>query len=419
MSPIQNAINNLRQRIAARQSSGNHLTGSANLAYIGQVRDLDPAMDTQNATTYVILGDLVLMAIDAIPNIPPASSTGLSDGDDYIAQPIRPSHRTDLSLAAIKTKPTHLHSIIHPALGQHINRHPGKRYILAADAMCKLAQKHRHKKHLLICNGYEAPEHTHLDVYQFAYGQLISVTESQLHETTHSRYVADVQEKLAKLTADIPDAHILWTAPLSAIELPSFPMEIIGPDIYQHKFLEVRTDGRTQPPSPKIPAIATILVIAGCTGIGAYDLQKFTQVRTAYDQLSQSTPTTDLPIDQLRTRATWQNALDTSAPQTTLKLAETLMAAIAQHPDWQLQSLQLATRRAGEPEIASANTSPLSITLLLPDQANQTAVEQAYQAITTLSSVTGIRLTVRPQGLSTQADNQQSKIRIVADMEPQ
>lgn len=373
--------------------------------YFGQTSELQgPAAPTN----MVILGELVMMSIGSPPNDP---------SDTYIPQPIRPSHRTDISIAALRSKPTLLHSVIHPALVDYMDRHPETRVILAADAMCKLAQKYRHKNHLLICNGYEATDHTHLDVYVFHHGQLTQVTESRIRESDHPRYSADVKEKLSDLTTDIPGAHILWTAPLRPIEIQGFPLEFIGPEIYQPSFPQVRTDGRTDPPSPKLPAIATAAVIALCAGWGAYDLKQLATARQIYDELSQNTPNTDIPIDVLRARADWQRSLDAEPPEQPFMPAEKLMAAIAQHPEWQLQGLQLSTRRAGEPEIASSSTTPLTMTLLLPDN-TQTATEQAYTTVSTLATASGIRLTVRPQGLSTLQDNQQSpRLRIVVDMD--
>lgn len=379
------------------------------IAYLGAPADI--AMQLPHNTIGVVLGQLVIMAVDE----PPQEIT-----NTFIPQPTRVNHRSDFSLKALQQKAVALHSSIHPLLAQQIetlDKARGTRFVLAVDAMCKLAQRYRRHKSLVICNGYEATDQTYFDTYLFHHGQLIKTVEAMIKPAGHMRYTVDVRQQLDNILSEHPGAKILWTAPLSPLDLPGYELDIIGPEIYQHKYPSVMFDGRTTPPNPKIPAVATAAVLLGCVAAGAIDVSIFTQKRQTYDQLTQiNTDTIAAPIEILQTRADWERSNNSDVIDKRYTQAKTLFATIASHPDWRVQSVSLKTQAAGDPSPNTpADTPSISLTLITPSLAGLTPTEQAHSVIETLHQSTGMQLTVRQQGITTMPETTQLRITIDID----
>lgn len=381
------------------------------LTYLGETEDLTTLTGGE---TVIVLGELVIMNLDE----PPHNGVGATI---HIPQPIRELRRRDLSLAAMRHPAHHLYSSIHPQLADHIEAHPrASNFILAVDAMCALAATQRTES-ILIVNGYEAADLTYLDTYLFRFGQLIKITESVINkERSHPRYSVDVKQQLDSALTDYPDARVLWTAPLSPIDIQGYDIEFIGPEIYQGKFPSVTRDGQTTPPSPKIPAVATVSVLVGCLGVGAVDLGTLNQKRSTYDALTQqNTSNPTIALEVLQARAKWQQETDGASAEHTLAPAARLMAAIAQSPEWHVTALSLATQRGPEtatPAIPpSADTAPLSVTLSIPAVPNISAIEQTQPVVAELNRRTGMKLIVKPDGLITTAQDDRLTVTIVAD----
>lgn len=382
---------------------------SPNIIYLGEPADI--AGQLPDDTIGIVLGQLIVMAVDE----PPQEIT-----NTFIPQPKRVSHRSDLSLKALQQKAVTLHSSIHPLLAQQIqtiDKARGIRFVLTVDAMCKLAQRYRRCKNLVICNGYEASEQTYFDIYLFHHGQLIQTIESMIKPAAHMRYAMDVRQQLDNVLSEIPGAKILWTAPLSPLELPGYELEFIGPDIYKHKYPPLMFDGRTTPPNPKIPAAATAAILLGCITVGAIDVSTFAQKRQTYDQLTQIDTDTIAPIDILQTRAEWERSNNTNEIANRFAQAKTLFATIATQPDWRIQSLSLKTQTPGATDTPNTplETASINMTLTTPNVVGRTPTEQAYSVIETLRQSTGMQFTVRQQGITTMPTTAQLNITIDID----
>lgn len=392
-------------------SRRNPRKGDRTLAYIGEPKDI---RDYPAHTTCVVLGQLVIMNL----NVPPQESS-----QTFVPQPTRTSHRNDFSLSALRHPPTVLYADIHPLLAEYIetgDRHNGVRVVLASDAMMTLARKQGRNSTLLICNGYEAPDTTYFDTYLFHNGQLIHITESLIKPATHPRYGIDVRQHLDEALAEYPDARILWTAPLSAVDIPGYVLEPFGSEIYHHKFHPVTHDGKTAPPSPKIPAIATAATLALCVGTGAFDLATLGQTRATYDRLTSETrENTTLALEILQARADWQRETSSNSSEVVLGPANRLLAAVAQNPEWRLRSLSTKTQRGSEtatPAIPKGNeASSLSVILSTSLLPNTSPTDQAQPIVATLSQKTGTQLIVRQQGITTTTDSGHLLITIDAD----
>lgn len=373
-------------------------------AYIGNVSDLNTlALDS----TAIVLGELVIMNIDEAPQ---------EGGLEYVAQPTRQSRRKDISLRALQDNATQIYSSIHPDFAHHIAT-TGKhtRYILAVDAMIALANKHKKTKTLLICNGYETPDQTYFDTYLFRHSQLIRITEAIIKPPTHMRYTVDVREQLQEALTECPDAHILWTPPLTPLNIDGFQLESTNPTIYSAKFPPVTHDGQTKQPSSKIPAIATVATIALCIGWASIDASTLNQKRTQYQSLtSNSTATPTIDLEMLQARAKWQTEIDASTPEKDLWPANTLLTAIAEHPVWKVISLSIAkppgTDETGTTAPAQTDISPLSIVLTTPLPSSQAPEEYVQPFLATLNQRTGMKLFVRQQNLTTETQNGQLRL---------
>lgn len=379
---------------------------SAPLAYIGETDDL---AHLTGGETAIILGGLIIMNL----NEPPHEGGNVA----HIPQPPRESRRRGFTLA--RQKGTHLHLSIHPLLAQHIQHQArGTRFILAADAMFALAAQRKTTATLLICNGYESPQHTYFDTYLFHAGQLVRITEAIIKPAHHARYAVDVKQQIDEVLNDFPDAHILWTAPLSPLPLDGYTLESVGAEIFAGKFPLVTHDGRTTPASPKIPAFVTAAMLLGCAGVIGYDVMTLTNKRNAYDRLTRDTaanvPSTAL--DVLQARARWQRETDAVPVESIVAPAQRLLLAVAQNPEWHISKFALATQRgpdSGAP--GSPDASPLSITLIVPAVPNVSATDQTQPIIAALSQRTGARLVVKPQAITPLP--QEGRLRITVDVE--
>lgn len=379
------------------------------IVYLGEPADI--AGQLSDHTIGIVLGQLVVMAVDELPQ---------EITNTFIPQPKRVNHRSDLSLKALQQKAVTLHSSIHPLLAQQIetlDKAHGIRFVLAVDAMCKLAQRYRRHKSLVICNGYEAQDQTYFDIYLFHHGQLIKTVESMIKPAAHMRYAVDVRQQLDNVLSEHPGAKILWTAPLSPLELPGYELDYIGPDIYQHKYPALMFDGRTTPPNPKIPAVATAAIVLGCIAAGVLDVSTFTQKRQIYDQLTQiHSNAITAPIEILQTRVDWERSNNSDVIDNRFAQAKTLFSTIANQPDWRVQSLSLKTQAGGPmaPNIP-ADAPSISMILITPSASGQTPTEQAHSVIDTLHQATGMQLTVRQQGIASMPETAQLRITIDID----
>lgn len=383
-------------------------TTRGHIAYLGEPADI--AGQLPDNTIGIVLGQLVVMAVDE----PPHEIT-----NTFIPQPKRLNHRTDFSLKALQQKAVALNSSIHPLLAQQIetlDKARGIRFVLAVDAICKLAQRYRRRKSVVICNGYEASEQTYFDIYIFHHGLLIKTIESMIKPASHVRYAMDVRQQLDSVLAEYPGAKVVWTAPLSQLDLPGYDLDLVGPEIYEYKFPPVMCDGRTTPPNPKIPAIATAAVVVGSLAVGALDVSAFVQKRQTYDQLTMSNADTlSAPIEILKTRADWERGNNTDLVDKRYAQAKTLFSIIAAHPEWRVQSISLKTQAAGDASpVAAVDTPSISMTLITPSTAGRTPTEQAHGIVDALHNASGMQLTVRQQGITTISEAQ---LRITIDID--
>lgn len=383
-------------------------TTRGHIAYLGEPADI--AGQLPDNTIGIVLGQLVVMAVDE----PPHEIT-----NTFIPQPKRLNHRADFSLKALQQKAVALNSSIHPLLAQQIetlDKARGIRFVLAVDAICKLAQRYRRRKSVVICNGYEASEQTYFDIYIFHHGLLIKTIESMIKPASHVRYGMDVRQQLDSVLAEYPGAKVVWTAPLSQLDLPGYDLDLVGPEIYEYKFPPVMCDGRTTPPNPKIPAIATAAVVVGSLAVGALDVSAFVQKRQTYDQLTMSNADTlSAPIEILQTRADWERGNNTDLVDKRYTQAKTLFSIIAAHPEWRVQSISLKTQAAGDASpIAAVDTPSISMTLITPSTAGRTPTEQAHGIVDALHNASGMQLTVRQQGITTISEAQ---LRITIDID--
>lgn len=390
---------------------------TSQVVYLGETDGLSSLAGDE---TVIVLGELVIMNLDEPPN----DGVGATI---HVPQPTRELRRRDWSLAAFRNPPRRLYSSIHPLLADHIESHPrSSNFILAVDAMCALAATHQRTEALLIVNGYEtgaqrAGERTHLDTYLFRFGQLICITESIIHkEKSHPRYAVDIKQQLDTALTDHPDAKVLWTAPLTPIDIPGYTLEYVGPEIYRGKFPRVTRDGQTTPPSPKIPAFATAGVLVACMGVGAVDIGALNQKRATYDALTQqNTSNPTIALEVLQARAKWQQETDGITPDHILSPATRLLAAISQNPEWHVTALSLATQRGTETAAPSipppSETAPLSVSLSIPMVPNISAIEQAQPVVAALNQRTGMKLIVKQQGLLTTAQDGRLALTIITD----
>ena len=382
---------------------------SSQFAYIGEIHELS---DLSNDATAVLLGQTVIMTLDA----------PLIDGSNaFIPQPTRESRRRDFSFNALRQPPSRLYSSVHPEVVRHIESQRTSRVILAADAIFALAARQKRGDIVLICNGYEARDQTYLDTYLFRHGQLVNITEAVLKPADHPRFPIDVKQHLDAALSDYPAARILWTSPLTPIELNGYPLEAVGPEMYSAKFASVTYDGKTTPRSPRLPTIVTLLTVAGCVGAGALDVNALAQKRAIYDRLTQQTPGSmpTIALEILQARADWQRETDAVPPIQRLTSANRLLNAVASNPDWRITRLSVVTQRGSEtstpPVTVPLDTAPLSITLTTPIKPNVQATDHAQPIVATLSQQTGTKLIVKRNAIA--ADTDPTRLRIAIDTE--
>lgn len=380
------------------------------LAYVGEIHELSALSGDE---TVVLLGQTVIMSLDAPTEI---------GSNAYIPQPIRESRRKDFSFAALRQPSRLLYSSIHPDVAHHIASQPKPpRIVLPADAIFALAARQTRNDALLICNGYEAHDQTYLDTYFFRHGQLLHITEATLKPSGHPRFLIDVKQHLASVLADFPTARILWTAPLTPIELDGYPLEPVGPEIYNANYAPVTHDGKTTPKSPKLPVVAVLLTLAACFIAGALDINALSQKRAIYDHLSQQTPgsTSTVALEVLQARAEWQRETDLVPASQRLASANQLLAAVAGNPDLRITRLSIATRRSSEtatPSIAApVETSAISLTLTTPIQPSLQATDQVQPIVAALSQKVGTKLTVKQQGIAPTTTSDSNRLRIIID----
>lgn len=382
------------------------------IVYLGQTLELDNLTGGEIA---IVLGELVIMNMDE----PPEEGSG---NLIHVPQPTRQSRRKDFSLAALRSPARSLYASIHPDLAQQMDGQPhDTRFVLAVDAMFALASRHSRTETLLICNGYHAADETYFDLYLFRHGQLVRTDEANIKPADHPRYPFEVKQQLDELLSDYPEARILWTTPLSPLELPGYDLEYVGPEIYLGKFPSLTHDGRTTPPSPKIPAIATAGVIALCIGTGAYDAAVLSKKRDTYDTLTQqNTATPPLALEILQARANWQRETDGIGTDRIISPAANLLSALATNSDLRITSLSLTTQRGSEtttpPVPQSAETTPLSVTLTMPVRSSESVTDQAQPIVAALNQQTGMKLIVKPQGLTATQDG---RLRVIVGTDGQ
>lgn len=379
------------------------------LTYVGEIHELSGLSGDE---TVVLLGQTVIMSDDA---------STVVESNAYIPQPIRASRRKDFSFESLRQPPHLLYSSIHPDVAHHIEAQPKARIILAADAIFALAARQKLSDAVLICNGYEARDHTYLDTYLFRHGQLLHITEATLKPAEHPRFPIDVKQHLSTALSDFPNARILWTAPLTPIELNGYPLEPVGPEIYNAHFAPVTHDGKTTPRSSKLPAMAAVLTIVACLVAGVLDINALTQKRAVYDQLTQQTPGSapTVALEVLQARADWQRETDAAPPIQRLAASNQLLAAVASKPDLRITRLSVATRRGSEtatpPIAATAEAAAISLTLTTPIQPTVQATDQAQPIVAALSQRTGTKLTVKQQGIASTTTSDPNRLRIVID----
>lgn len=386
-------------------------TDDQGMTFIGEASELHTV---RPGDTAIILGELVIMSLDTAPD----EGIGASP---FIAQPLRESRRKDRSLKRwVNARPVQIHIGIHQQLALHIeaNSTRATRYVLAVDAMQRLADSYPHNATLLICNGYHTHELTYFDTYLFQNRQLIQVGENTLKENTSPRYPTQVAEQIRKAIADYPEAQILWTAPLTPIAIPGFnDIQRIGHDIYKHKFPTVTHDGQTAPPSPKLPATATAAVILGCLAYGAADVVTMHNKRTTYDSLTrQSTTTPSAPLEILQARAQWHQNLSRTPAEAQLQPTKQLLAAVAQMPELRIESLDTATQRIQEtPAQPTSETAPIAIIVSTAYQPNVGIIDQTQPLIARLTKLSGLSLNVPTKAMPTPSQDGRLNITILAE----
>lgn len=391
-----------------RRSSIRSTTSTPSTVFIGETADLQKLSGNEIA---VVLGDLVIMNLDE----PPQEGSSVLV---HVPQPTRESRRRGFSLSSVRQTTTRLYISIHPALAAYIEENPNStKFILAADAMLALSAQIKEDT-LLLVNGYEAADQTFLDTYLFQHGQLVRLTEALIKPSSHPRYHIEVRQQIDAAIAEYPDARVVWTAPLTSLELDGIPTNHIDASCYAGKHPPVTHDGRTSPPSPKFPALATAVILASCVAVGFTDATTMMQKRNTYDELTrQATVAPSAALEILQTRAQWQQETDQMSAEKKIAPAATLMTALVQHPEWRLTAIDIATARATETipsQSPPSETALLSITLSTPFTPGTTAAGIAQPLVAALNKQTGMRLVVKPNGLTSKQDGRLS-VTIVAE----
>lgn len=391
-----------------KSNSQSRATSTENIKYLGVPNDLA----FLPVGKCVILSELVVMNLEQPVQM-----------DNYVSQPIRQCARNDISLASLTStfsgNNTILHSSIHQSLAGQVTNSTKHNYILAVDAFIAYAARQRKSDVLLICSGYEVEEKTFFDTYLFKHGQLIRITEAELKPVTNPRYMTDVRNQIEEAISDYTSARIIWTPPLTPIDLhlPGHKVEIVGNEIFKGRFPAITKDGKVTTSVQKKPLFATLAVLTFCISWGAYDVYSFQQARDSYQKMLRQSETETIDLTLLQNRANWQTDSDLAGSDI-LKPAANFLSAVANKPELKITSMDLKTSRGSDASSAvngSKILSPMVFVVTAPNHPSIPSLDQVHPIITDLKNQTGLNLFVGQQGISSGSTDSRLKISIDAD----